>query len=122
MKKYNMIQVNGEFKLVQEINMKPKYTGKKAKIEAIRRYANINISPEWSTKQINQFIGDNFFGKPAWSEYHKVFKEVCDERIARENKSDYVVVNVEDERMGKSEIISLLRKGCYQIKNGEFYL
>lgn len=122
MKKYNMIVINEEIKLVKDINMKPKYTGKKAKIEAIKRYANVSIPKEWTTKEINHYIGENFFGKPEWNQYHKIFKEVCEERVSRENKLDCTVVNVEDDNMDKSEIIGLIKSGNYIIKNGELYL
>lgn len=56
-----------------------KYTGKKAKIEAISRFERINLPLDMPLKQVNEYININYFGKPAWHKYHDIFKEVAGE-------------------------------------------
>ena len=61
---------------------KKKYTGKKAKIEAIFRLTGEELPDTWTTKQVNDFVGVNLFGTAQWNEYHSKLNEVLDEREA----------------------------------------
>jgi hypothetical protein len=74
-----------------EIQMKgkKKYTGKKAKIEAVFRLSNELLPNDWSTKQVNDYIGVNLFGTSKWNEYHNLLNQVLDERIAIPERYDF---------------------------------
>lgn len=67
---------------------KKKYTGKKAKIEAILRLSNETLPEDWTTKQVNDYIGVNLFGTSKWNEYHALLNQVLDERIAIPERYD----------------------------------
>lgn len=68
---------------------KKKYTGKKAKIEAIFRLLNEALPEDWTTKQVNDYIGVNLFGTSRWNEYHSLLNKVLDERIAISERYDF---------------------------------
>ena len=67
-----------------EIQMrgKKKYSGKKAKIEAIFRLLGEVLPEEWTTKQVNDYIGVNLFNTSKWKNYHSILNKVLDERVA----------------------------------------
>ena len=58
---------------------KQKYNGKKAKIEAILRLSKVHLLSTLTTQQVNDYIADNFFNKPIWKDYYKIFKDVSNE-------------------------------------------
>lgn len=68
---------------------KKKYTGKKAKIEAIYRLSKETLPEEWTTQQVNDWIGVNLFGTSKWNEYHTMLNQVLDERIAIPERYDF---------------------------------
>lgn len=57
-----------------------KYVGKKAKIETIFRLTNKLLPMEWKTKQVDDYVAENFYKKPIWRDYCKTFREVSIER------------------------------------------
>ncbi len=60
---------------------KNKYVGKKAKIEAIKRFSGVELSPTLTTNDVNEYIAQNLFNTSDWKAYHKVFQSVCDEKV-----------------------------------------
>lgn len=60
---------------------KNKYVGKKAKIEAIKRFSGVELSPTSTTNEVNEYIAQNLFNTPKWKAYHTVFQSVCDEKV-----------------------------------------
>lgn len=64
MKKYKMFQKGNKIVLTDGDSLyRNKYRGKKAKIEAINRYAGISIPVDWTSKQVNDFIEKDILGK-----------------------------------------------------------
>lgn len=90
-----------------------KYRGKKAKIEAINRYAGISIPVDWTSKQVNDFIEKRYFGKKEWAAYLKVFESVASEK--EEIKSEYSVVWASD-NTSVEDVLDLIKNGNY-VKN-----
>lgn len=68
---------------------KKKYTGKRAKIEAIFRLSNELLPEDWTTKQVNNYIGVNLFGTSRWAEYHTTLHQVLDERMTISERYDF---------------------------------
>ena len=60
---------------------KNKFVGKKAKIEAIKRFSGVELSPTSTTNEVNEYIAKNLFNTPKWKAYHTVFQSVCDEKV-----------------------------------------
>lgn len=61
---------------------KQKYSGKRAKIEAIFRFSNVRLSSDSTTKEINDYIDKNLFGTGNWAAYHRIFTEVIRETVS----------------------------------------
>lgn len=64
-----------------QIRGKRKYIGKAAKIEAVFRLTKKILPPAWTTKQVESYIASNFFKKPIWGDYYRIFKEVSNEVV-----------------------------------------
>lgn len=62
-----------------QIRGKKKYTGKKAKLQAIYRVFNKVLPNTYTTAQVNDFIDANIFGTSNWAQYHKIYKQVRNE-------------------------------------------
>ena len=62
-----------------QLRGKRKYVGKAAKIEAIFRLNRTIIPKDWTTRQVEDYIASNFYKKPIWKEYYRIFKEVANE-------------------------------------------
>lgn len=60
-----------------------RWVGKKAKIEAIRRYSGVELSKELTTPEIDVYIDKNLFGTSKWIPYHDIFREVISEKIGK---------------------------------------
>lgn len=63
------------------IRGRQKYVGKKAKIETIFRLTNEILPSSWRTKQVDDYVSENFYKKPIWRDYCKTFKEVSKEKV-----------------------------------------
>lgn len=61
--------------------IKNKFVGKKAKIEAIKRFSGVELSPTSTTNDVNEYIAQNLYNTSEWKAYHKVFQSVCDEKV-----------------------------------------
>lgn len=59
---------------------KPKFTGKKAKIEAIFRLTGERLPSDWKRQDVEDYIAKNILKTPKWGAYCKLFKEAADER------------------------------------------
>ena len=90
-----------------------KYREKKAKIEAINRYAGISIPVDWTSKQVNDLIEKRYCGKKEWATYLKVFESVASEK--EEIKSEYSVVWASD-NTSVEDVLDLIKNGNY-VKN-----
>jgi myosin-crossreactive antigen len=58
---------------------KQKYIGKKAKIETVLRLSNVSLLSALTTQQVNDYIAENYFNKPLWKDYYKIFQIVANE-------------------------------------------
>lgn len=58
---------------------KQKFTGKKLKIEVIRRLSGVEIEQKATTPQINAYIEANIYDTDRWSEYRKLYRQVAGE-------------------------------------------
>lgn len=58
---------------------KQKFTGKKLKIEVIRRLSGVEIEQTATTPQINAYIEANIYDTDRWSEYRKLYRQVAGE-------------------------------------------
>ena len=56
-----------------------KYTGKRAKIEAIKRFTGIVLDSDISSWEVDQYIKDHLFGTSNWKSYHHTFQTVANE-------------------------------------------
>lgn len=113
-KKYKMFQKGNKIVLTDGDSLyRNKYRGKKAKIEAINRYAGISIPVDWTSKQVNDFIEKRYFGKKEWAAYLKVFESVASEK--EEIKSEYSVVWASD-NTSVEDVLDLIKNGNY-VKN-----
>lgn len=88
---------------------KRKYTGKKAKIEAIKRLSKgmVRLDPTMSTEEINQYIDKNFFGTEKWNKYHRMFSNVAAEASETKESVSYmatVEITMQD-HLSKKKII-----------------
>jgi hypothetical protein len=87
---------------------KKKYTGKKAKIEAILRLTGEVLPDTWTTKQVNDFVGVNVFNTSQWNNYHTLLNDVLDERVAVPERYDFqysLIVTFSDEMVvGKRSV------------------
>lgn len=68
---------------------KPKFTGKKAKIEAIFRLTGERLSSDWKRQDVEDYIAKNILKTPKWSAYYKLFKETANEREVVVNKLEF---------------------------------
>lgn len=78
---------------------KQKYIGKKAKIETILRLSNVSLLSTLTTQQVNDYIAENYFNKPLWKDYYKIFQIVANEFeiVSEKYMMKYVlVVELED--------------------------
>lgn len=62
---------------------KQKFTGKKLKIEVIRRLSGVEIEQTATTPQINAYIEANIYDTERWPEYRKLYRQVAGEEIGR---------------------------------------
>ena len=58
---------------------KQKFTGKKLKIEVIRRLSGVEIEQTATTPQINAYIEANIYDTERWPEYRKLYRQVAGE-------------------------------------------
>lgn len=56
---------------------KQKYLGKRARIEAIRRFTGEELPDHLSAKEVKEHVSAIFFG----TSYHSIYKEVCAEMV-----------------------------------------
>ena len=92
-----------------QMKSKKKYTGKKAKIEAVFRAFNELLPEDWTTQQVNEYIGANLFGTHKWKEYHSILNQVLDERILISEKYDLLyklIVTFKDEMMVGEQMVN----------------
>lgn len=68
---------------------KPKFTGKKAKIEAIFRLTGERLPSDWTRQDVEDYIANNILKTPKWGAYYKLFKETANEREAVVNKLEF---------------------------------
>lgn len=71
---------------------KPKFTGKKAKIEAVFRLTGERLPSDWKRQDVEDYIAKNIFKTPEWGAYYKLFKEISNEREAVVNKLEFQYV------------------------------
>lgn len=64
-----------------QIRGKRKFIGKAAKIEAVFRLTNTILPNDWTTQQVEDYVASNFFKKPIWGDYYRIFKEVTNEVV-----------------------------------------
>ena len=58
---------------------KQKYVGGKTKIEAVLKLSKVRLLSTVTTQQVNDYITENFFNKPIWTDYYKIFQNVSNE-------------------------------------------
>lgn len=84
---------------------KQKFTGKKLKIEVIRRLSGVEIEQTATTPQINAYIEANIYDTERWPEYRKLYRQVAGEveTVAAIFTLQYILVaELEDQtRTGK---------------------
>lgn len=56
-----------------------KFTGKKAKIEAIYRFTGVKLDQSLSSSEVDQYIKNHLFGTSKWKAYHDIFQIVANE-------------------------------------------
>ena len=56
-----------------------RFTGKKLKIEVIRRLSGVEIEQTATTPQINAYIKANIYDTDRWPEYRKLYRQVAGE-------------------------------------------
>lgn len=63
-----------------EIWEKNKYVGRQAKAEAIKRLTGKVLPKEWSTQEVNNYVGQLYNTKD-WGKYREILRDVASERI-----------------------------------------
>lgn len=58
---------------------KRKFTGKRLKIEVIRRLSGIEMEATVTTPQINAYIEANIYNTDCWPEYRKLYSQIAGE-------------------------------------------
>ena len=102
---------------------KHKYVGKRAKIEAIKRYSGVLLEKSMSTNDISKYIAVHFFCNPQiWAEYRSIFHQVAGEVIFDKDGPSY---EIEVESLGEfvagspqiiKAIVGYLRDGILNLK------
>lgn len=64
---------------INSLRYKRRYTGKKAKAEALMRFLGHKFANDVSTAEVDAFIKENLFGTSSWKAYHEVFQNVANE-------------------------------------------
>jgi len=67
-----------------------KFTGKKAKIEAIYRFSGIKLDQSLSSSEVDQYINNHLFGTSKWKAYHEIFQIVANETELIENEYEFL--------------------------------
>lgn len=65
-----------------QMKWKRKYTGKKAKMEAVYRLTGYRIPDYYTTAQINDYLSANLFDTSRWYSYRMLLNEVQSEKTA----------------------------------------
>lgn len=75
-----------EFNMINKTNSqvptsKRKYVGKKAMLEAIKRFSGIELPQTLTTPEVKNYIAENIFNTSKWKAYHEIFHAVCSEKV-----------------------------------------
>lgn len=66
--------------LMPQMLCKSKYTGKKAKIEAIKRLTGVILPQDYTTQQVNDYLSNNLFNTSLWRKYRNTLEIVMSEK------------------------------------------
>lgn len=67
-----------------------KFTGKKAKIEAIYRFSGVKLEQGLSSSEVDKYIKNHLFGTSKWKAYHDVFQIVANETELIEDEYEFL--------------------------------